>query len=62
LYTHTIIPHPDTLLAGLLNIHLDGMCPGINAVLQQFLYHGSRPLNDLAGSDLVDEMGRKNLD
>jgi hypothetical protein len=60
--TAAVIAHPDALLAALLDIHLDAAGAGIEAVFQQFLDHRGRPLDDLTGSDLVDQLGRQYLD
>ncbi len=51
-----VVTHPDALPAALLDIDLDAAGTGIQAVLQQFLDHGRRPLDDLAGGDLVDQL------
>jgi hypothetical protein len=35
---------------------------GVETVLDQFLHHGRRPLDDLAGSDLVNQVTWQLLD
>src|SRR6185437_6984112 len=58
----TVVAHADKARTPGLDIHLDPRGAGIEAVLDQFLDHGRRPLDDFAGGDLVDEFGRKQAD
>ncbi len=57
-----VVAHPDALPAAILDIDLDAARTGIDAVLQQLLDDGGRPLDDLAGGDLVDQAGWQDLD
>jgi hypothetical protein len=41
-----------------LYIDVDAPRAGIETVLDQFLHDGRGPLDDLASSDLIDELGR----
>jgi hypothetical protein len=50
-----IIAHADQRAAALFDVDLDARCPGIETVLDQFLDHRRRALDDLAGRDLVDQ-------
>ncbi len=40
----------------------DAVCAGVERILQQFLDHRSRPVDHLAGSDLIGYLVRKNVD
>ena len=48
--------------AALLDGHGDPACAGIERVLDEFLDDRRRPLDHLAGRDLVGERGRQDLD
>ncbi len=54
-----IIPDADQSDAAALDFDLDASGTRIEAVLDQFLDHGSRAFNHLASSDLVDELVRE---
>ena len=41
------------------DIDLHGLRTGVEAVFDQFLDHRGGPLDDLAGSDLIDQLGRQ---
>ena len=51
----TVVGHPDQRHPALLQIHSNGAGTGIDGVLDQFLEHGGRPLDDFTGGDLVDQ-------
>jgi hypothetical protein len=50
-----IVRNEDALDATTVEAHLDLGCPGIETVLQKFLHHRRRPLDDFAGRDLADQ-------
>lgn len=54
--TVAVIADTNQLDAALLDINLDFRGIGINTVFQQFLHHRGRPLNHLAGGDLVNKL------
>ena len=45
-----------------LQQHVDGRRPRVDGVLDQFLDHGGRTLDDFTGRDLIDQIGRKDVD
>ena len=49
-------------IVSILQFDLDAMCAGIQRVLDQFLDHGRRPLDDFAGGNLVDKGVRQLAD
>jgi len=51
-----IIANPDRRGAAAVQIDFDPARAGIERVLDQFLDDGGRPLDDLAGRDLVDQI------
>ena len=55
----TIIGDLDQGATAILQRHIDAPRPGIDGVFHQFLDRGSRPLDDLAGGDAVDDVGRE---
>ena len=57
-----VVGHADQLDAAGLDRHVDPRGPGVDGVLQQLLDHARRPLDHLAGGDLVDQALRKNVD
>src|SRR6185312_1436372 len=58
----TVIAHADQPRTACLDVHLDARGAGVEAVLDQFLDHGRRALDHLAGGDLVDELGGQRAD
>ena len=52
-HTFPVIDHLDQCTAGILYIHLDMTGTSVDRVLNQFLYNGSRPLNDFTGRYLI---------
>ena len=50
-----IVGHGDAADAAAFQPHFDGARAGVDRVLQHFLEHGCRPLDDLAGRDLTDQ-------
>ncbi len=60
--TAAIVAHADQLESCAFDIDLDARGTRIERVLDQFLDHRRRPLDHLAGGDLIDERGRKNPD
>ncbi len=57
-----VIADPHQLLSAGDDLDLHGLGAGVEAVLDQFLDHRGRALDDLAGSDLVDEVTGELLD
>jgi len=58
-------PVVDDLQTGASGIHdddLDGLGFGVDSILYQLLYHGSRPLNDLTSCYLVGHRIREKVD
>jgi hypothetical protein len=51
-----VVTHAAQAHAALLDLDLDATRAGIDAVLDQLLQHGSGTLDDLARSDLMDEL------
>ena len=51
----SVVDDPDPLAASLFDLDINPGRQGIDAVLQQFLDHARRPLDHLAGGDLVDD-------
>ena len=45
-----------------LDLHLDASRSGVERVLYELLAHGRRTLDHFAGSDLIGERGREQLD
>ena len=58
----TVVAHADQAHAAFLDVDLDAPRARVEAVLDQFLDHGCRALDHLAGGDLVDEFGGKLTD
>ena len=50
-----VVGDPDQREAALLDVDGDGSSPGVEGVLAELLDHRGRPLDHLAGRDLVDE-------
>ena len=50
-----VVAHADQADAAFLQVDLDAARAGVERVLHQFLDHGRRPFDDLAGGDLVDQ-------
>ena len=51
-----VVAHAREPHAARFDFHLDALRAGVEAVLHQLLDDGSRPLDDLAGGDLIDEV------
>src|SRR5262249_52983574 len=49
-----VIDHPDEVGAAPLDVDVDAAAAGVDGVFQQLLDDAGRPLDDLAGGDLVD--------
>ena len=56
-----VVAHADEAAAAALELHFDALRARIERVLHQLLDHGGRPLDHLAGRDLIDEFVGKNL-
>ena len=56
-----VIGDLDQLLAAGLHLHADATRPRIQRILEQFLYHRRRTLDDFACGDLVDDLLGKNV-
>ena len=54
--TGTIVAHADQLRAACSDVDVDIVGTGVEAVLDEFLDDGRGPLDDFAGSDLVDQV------
>ena len=59
---NAVVSNPDQAHAAFFQLDLDARRAGIERVLQQFLHHGRRTLDDFAGCDLVDQGVRELLD
>jgi hypothetical protein len=57
-----VVAHAQQADAALLDLDRDVPRPGVERILDQLLGDGSRTLDDLAGSDLVDERVREDSD
>ena len=57
-----IVAHARQPHAAGFDFHLDALRAGVEAVFHQLLDDGRRPLDDLAGRDLVDEMAVEDAD
>ena len=57
-----VIAHAHQADAAALDVDLDAPRARIEAVFDEFLDHGGRPLDHLAGGDLIDEIAGKNTD
>ena len=55
LNSNPIVANSNQSGAAALQLHLDALRLRIQRVFHQFLDHGRRPLDHLAGSDLIDE-------
>ena len=61
-YAFAVIANPDQLLPARNDIDLHGLRTRVQTVLHEFLDHGRRPLDDLAGGDLVNQVTGELLD
>jgi hypothetical protein len=59
---NAVVTDTDQLRPAPLHIDVDAPGAGIETVLDQFLNHGRRSFDDLAGGDLIDELGRQCAD
>ncbi|MNE52394.1 hypothetical protein D3C80_1470640 [compost metagenome] len=59
--TTAVVPHFQQLDAALFHFHVNAPGTGVQAVFQQLLGHGGRPLDDLAGGDLVSQSRAEQL-
>jgi hypothetical protein len=57
-----IVQHPQELDPTLLQVDLDALRPGVQAILDQLLGHRGRTLDHLPGSDLIDQVRRQGQD
>ncbi len=57
-----IVAHAQQLDAAALDVDLDAVRTGVEAVLDELLDDRSRPLDHLAGGDLIDERAREDAD
>ena len=57
-----IVADTAQLRAAILDLDLDALGAGVEAVLDQLLEHRGGPFDDLAGGDLVNELLGKNAD
>ena len=58
----TVVAHPDQLRPARSYVDMDIVGAGVETVFDELLDDGGRPLDDLAGSDLVDEVAGQLLD
>ena len=52
----SVVTDADQFLPARLDIDDDRTCTGIQAVFHEFFYNRGRPLDDFAGSDLIDQV------
>ncbi|MNN22664.1 hypothetical protein D3C81_1360310 [compost metagenome] len=57
-----IVTHPQQLDPALLDINIDALGAGVEAVFQQFLDHRGRTFNHLTGGDLVRQPWAEQFD
>ena len=57
-----VVHDADQPRAAALDLDADRARTRVERVLDELLDDGGRPLDDLAGGDLIDELGRKDLD
>src|SRR2546422_3676022 len=57
-----VVAHPDERLPPVLDRHADRPSAGVERVLDELLHDGGRPLDHLAGGDLVRDLGREDRD
>jgi hypothetical protein len=57
-----VVAHPDQGQAAQFQLEVDAPGARVEAVLEQLLDRGGRPLNHFAGGDLVDELFWEDLD
>lgn len=62
IHSTAIIDDPDQCLATRSRRDLDAACAGINGVFDKLLHNTCRPLDDLTGSDLIDQGFRQLMD
>jgi hypothetical protein len=55
-YTGAVVPDADQFLTAGVDINGYRSRARVQAVLDQFLYDGCRPLDNFAGGDLIDEV------
>ena len=58
----SVVCHRDQGASAIANIHSNSRSSRVERVLDQLLDHRCRPLDNLAGGDLVDQFARKQLD
>ena len=58
----TVVADPHQRHPTLLQFHLDRPGAGVDRILDQFLDHRRRPLDDFAGGNLVDQQFREDMD
>src|SRR5690606_31571 len=51
--TDAVVAHADQLDAAVFELNVDAVGAGVEAVLEQFLDHGSRTFDDFTGGNLV---------
>ena len=56
-----VVGNPDEAHAAVLDLHGQGVRPGVDSVLHELLDHRRGPLHHLAGGNLVGELRRQNL-
>ena len=54
--TYAVISDPNQAYTTLFKYNVNSICPCIKRVFEQFLDHGSRPLNHLSSCDLVNQL------
>ncbi len=57
-----VVPHADQARAARFDVHLDPLRACVERVFDELLDDRRGPLDDLAGGDLVDELGRQRAD
>ena len=61
-HPRAVVAHLDQLFPAVLEDDVDDRCSGVDGILDELFDDRGRALHDLAGSDLVDEIGREEMD
>ena len=61
-YAVTVVAHADQADSAVLDVDGEALCARVEGVLDELLDDGRRALDDLAGSDLVDEWALEDPD
>jgi len=57
-----VVAHPHQASSAVFDVDFDPCGAGVETVLQQFLEHRRRPLDDFAGGDLIYQLGIERMD